>query len=170
MPGGGLPPPGVHPGTHPTGAYYQPGYGVPPLPTKSNRRGWIIGLSIVGAVLLLGCLCCGVFGFVGYRMINDNRHDARAQVKEYYSRLKHHDYNGAYRLLCDSTRADETRQVFTDRQNADPIDDYDVRSVAISGNDVSDFEAKVEEDRHSGASKTVRVDVTREHGDYRICP
>jgi hypothetical protein len=60
----GQPPYPPYPGSAP---YGQPPYPPPPQPPRSSHRGLWIGLSILGAALLLSCIGCGVLGIIAIR-------------------------------------------------------------------------------------------------------
>ncbi len=143
---------------------------VPPA-TSTRSRAWIIGLSLVGAVLLLCCGCCGIFGFVGYRLVDNGRRDVRESAEQYFHQLKEQDYSRAYRMLCDRAQDSETSAEFGARMRSGPrLVDYDIDQVTIGDDGLNRFEITVDEDYVSGSGRREHVDVTSDGGDYRVCP
>lgn len=85
--------------------YEQPPYGglppmgyVPQPPPKRSLKWLWITLGIVGGLLLLGCIGCGVLGYLGFNFVKQNAGSV-VVASEYYAYLQQQKYEQAYSLV-----------------------------------------------------------------------
>lgn len=91
------------PAMPPAGPFPAPGmppypYPVMPPPRKKSSLLWLwITLGVLGGVTLLGCGICGVFGYLGFSLVQSDTVQAPSRVTLYYQSLQTMDYtNGLY--------------------------------------------------------------------------
>jgi hypothetical protein len=104
----------------------------PPNEGSGTRLGWALGIA--GAALVL---CCGG-GFVaflgfGVTQVAALNEQSRVVVSEYLDALREDKFDDAYKLLCDSQQARQSKEAFTAQQENRPqIRGYDLGEFDIN--------------------------------------
>ena len=167
----------------PTQPYGQPPYGQgqyggpPPnyaQPPQKKSRKWLwITLSIIGAVLVLGCGGCAIAGAVGFNILG-NVAGPTVTANAYYQAIKNQDYNKAY-SYWDTSRAAAvdgqqiTEQAFAtiaqlDDRTQGKVTSYSQTNLSTSG-DTATVTMSV---TRSGSPYTVQLQMSKIGNDWKI--
>lgn len=115
----------------PPGPGVQPPFAAPP--TDGNRKRLWIGLGIGGAVLLLCCVG-GIGGFIALAVSSSTAriNQARTVVTKYLVAWQQQNYAGAYELVCDPIKEQETLDEFAGELSGHPIAAYTVAKPELT--------------------------------------
>ena len=164
----------------PQAPYGQPSYGVDGIPSisetapspqrKSRKTLWVV-LSIVGGILVLGCIACGLF-VSGIFKIGSQAAAPVVAISQYYEALKAQNYPQAYTYLDPSelTVGGQTvtptlyaaAEASIDKQFG-PVTDYKLTDIKIQKDTAT---ITVEETRNQ--TRTITYPMKRVGNDWKI--
>ena len=123
------PPPSQQAYAPPAGQPGYPGYAAPVVPQRRSRRGLWIALSIIGGVVLLGCIGCGVLVFaVGLAASTPTK-----TLDTFCTALKNGDYQTAYNQLSNRLQSGGSESEFAQAFSTDKVSSCTYDSLNTSG-------------------------------------
>lgn len=152
--------------------YGAPQYGVPPAqPPKRSLRWLWITLGIVGGIILLSCIGCGILFATGFSLIKNTVQPA-VIATQYYQALQQHDYTKAYSYLDPNITAQGgalTQNLFTQGAQAaealkGPISSYTPSSTNVNNN-TANITMTV---TRNNSSYSVQLTLKQEGNDWKI--
>jgi Protein of unknown function (DUF3828) len=174
-PWGQQPPPQYAPTQYgtPYGAPPVPGYAQPQPPRRSRRALWIT-LGILGGLLLLSCIVCGIFFAFGIGFFARTVGAPVNVVDQYYNAIKSQRYDTAYSYLDPNLTATNgqplTQQVYANAAQAQDTDkgivsSFSVGSISVN-NDTASMTVTVK--RANAPSYDVHLQLRQESGTWKI--
>jgi hypothetical protein len=140
-----------------------------PPPPKSNTTK--IVLLTIGGVLVICIVGAIVAGFMAFRGLSEATGPAKTAAETFIHRLELEDYDGAYSLLCDRTRAEFTNETLRNGTQArGKITGHEIVGVNVlnvNGRVTATVNAKLRYD--NGFADAHAFPMVKEAGAWKVC-